>query len=254
MTTSNSVAENPPRKAFPSQRGSRFGALTQVFEDVWWAWGTTRFLPGATFTRNMTIVREGTGLVVIHPVLLPDAEQKEVEALGPIEHVVRLGDFHGMDDAPYVERYGAKLWAPPGALERPGARVDKELVAGGDTPFSDGSLHAFDVASAPETVIHLRRHGGMLLTCDSVQNWERIPEGCSLLGAVMAKTMGFRGRACIGPGWRRMCEPRGGPGFGPRFRAILELEFRHIVSAHGPPVLDTAKQDLRASVDRSYPR
>jgi hypothetical protein len=249
----DAARDRPLRKSFPSRRGTEFGTLTQVFEDVFWAWGTTRFLPGAAFPRNMTVLREKGGLVVVHPVLLPDAEQKRVEALGPIEHIIRLGDFHGMDDALYQQRYGAKLWAPRGAHEREGARVDAELAPGGDTPLSDGTLHGFEVAVAPELVLHLERHEGMLLTCDSVQNWERVPDGCSLLGAVMARTMGFRGRACIGPGWRRACEPKQEPGFGPRFRAILELPFRHALSAHGPPMLDTAKEDLRASVERLYP-
>jgi hypothetical protein len=241
------------RKQFPSSRGSEFGTLQQVFDDVWWAWGTTRFLPGATFPRNMTIVREGDELVVVHPVMMPPAEQSKLEALGKIAHVVRLGDFHGMDDALYVEKYGAKLWAPRGATPREGVRVDHEMVEGGPTPFSDGTLYCFDVAPFPECVIHLKRHGGLLLTCDSVQNWETMPAGVSFAGKLMAKGMGFGGRACIGPGWRKQCEPKSGENFGPKFRKLLGLEFRHFVSAHGPPVKDTAKDDLRSAVDALYP-
>ena len=105
--------DSKPRAQFKSSRGSRFGTLQPVFEDVWWAWGTTRFMPGVSFPRNMTIVRGETGLVVFHPVLLPEAEQAKLEALGKIEHIVRLGDFHGMDDALYVERYSRQVWAPP---------------------------------------------------------------------------------------------------------------------------------------------
>jgi hypothetical protein len=243
-------AARPARKPFPSSRGKEFGTLQQVFDDVWWAWGTTRFLPGATFPRNMTIVREGADLVIIHPVMMPPAEQAKLEALGTIRHIVRLGDFHGMDDAAYVEKYRATSWAPRGVT---GRQPDVAMEAGGMTPFADGTLHAFEVARVPETVLHLPRHGGILLTCDSVQNWERRPAGTSFLGAVMAKVMGFKGRACIGPGWRKQCEPKTGTSFGPRFRALLDLELRHLISAHGPPILDTARDDLRAAVDRLYP-
>ncbi len=241
------------RKTFSSSRGNAFGSLTQLFEDVFWAWGTTRFFPGATFPRNMTIVREGDSLVVVHPVMMPPEEQARVEALGRIAHIVRLGDFHGMDDALYQEKYNAELWAPRGATFREGTRVDHELFEGGPTPFSDGAAFAFDVSRSPEMVIHLRRHDGMLLTCDSVQNWEHTAPGCSWLGALMAKPMGFRGRACIGPMWRKQNEPRDGTGFGPKFRSLLQLDVRHIVSAHGPPLKDTAQNDLQAAVDKLYP-
>ena len=239
---------------FHTQRGSSFGPLTAVFEDVWWAWGTTRFFPGAEFPRNMTVIRQDGHLVVIHPVMLPPPEQRKLEALGPIEHIVRLGDYHGMDDALYLRRYGATLWAPRGAYPHEGAPVGRELAPGGPLPLCDAALLEFDVARAPELVLHVNRHGGGLLTCDSIQNWERTPEGCTLLGALMSKLMGFRGRACIGPGWRKFNEPKTGPGFGPRFHEILALEFRHLLSAHGPPVLGTARDDLSAVVRRTYPR
>jgi hypothetical protein len=245
--------DSKPRVQFKSSRGKRFGTLQQVFDDVWWAWGTARFMPGVSFPRNMTIVRGETGLVVIHPVMMPEAEQAKIEALGKIEHIVRLGDFHGMDDALYVERYSPTVWAPADAKPLAGVRVDHELVPGGELPLPDASLVAFDRSRTPETVLHLRRHGGMLLTCDSVQSWATMPEGVSLLAIPMAKLMGFRGRACVGPGWRGACEPKDGVGFGPKFREILELDFRHLIGAHGPPIVDDAKEELRRTVDGLYP-
>ena len=68
----------------------------------------------------------------------------------------------------------------------------------------------------------------------------------------MARLMGFRGRACIGPGWRRMSEPKDGQGFGPDFHRLLQLEYRHALGGHGPPVKDTARDDLKALVHRLY--
>ncbi len=239
------------RAPFPSTRGAAFGPLEQVFDDVWWAWGTTRMAPGITIPRNMVVVREPEGLVVIHPVMLPDAEQRRLEALGPVKHLVRLGDFHGMDDALWVSRYGAKLWAPAGATSQ-GVRVDVEMTAATEPPLADASLFAFETSRAPELVLHLRRHGGVLVTCDAVQRWDPLPDGCSRLWRWMSGPMGFRGRACIGPGWRRAAEPKDGVGFGPSFRALLERDFRHVVSAHGRPLLDTARDDLRRAVTALY--
>jgi hypothetical protein len=236
---------------FKTSRGDVFGPLQQVFDDVWWAWGTVRFMPGFLFPRNMVIVREGGALVVVHPVMMPDDTQKKIEALGPVKHIVRLGAFHGMDDLAYAKKYDASLWAPPGVDCAEGLKVAHELHPGGELPFADARLVDFEASRAPETALHLARNGGMLLTCDSVQNWEHTT-GCSFLGGVMSRMMGFKGRACIGPGWRKQCEPKEGAGFGPTFEQILDLEFRHVIGAHGAPMKDTAKEELRASVRKIY--
>src|SRR5688572_2643344 len=102
------TTEQPKKKqgsgGFKSSAGPTFGTLEQVFDDIWWAWGTVRFAPGIVFPRNMTIVREPDGLVVIHPIVMPEDEQKKIEALGPVKHIVRLGAFHGMDDLAYQRR------------------------------------------------------------------------------------------------------------------------------------------------------
>jgi hypothetical protein len=236
---------------FKSSAGPVFGKLEQVFEDVWWAWGTTKFAPGILFPRNMIIVRERGELVIIHPVMMPEAEQARVEALGPVKHILRLGAFHGMDDPLYVRRYSPTVWAPPGVDQREGVKTDRELSPGVEPPLSGAALFRFERSRTPETALHLTRHGGLLLTCDSVQNWETTA-GCSFLGGLMARAMGFRGRGCIGPGWRKASEPKDGAGFAPDFKRLLALEFRHVISGHGPPMKETAKEALRAQVWRLY--
>ena len=236
---------------FKSSPGKVFGPLEQVFDDVWWAWGTVRFMPGVLFPRNMTIIREPDGLVVIHPVLLPDAQQRQLEALGPIKHILKLGAFHGMDDVAYAKRYEPQVWAPPGCDPVAGLTRHHELVPGGRTPLAGGTVFSFASSKTPEIAIHVPRHDGILFTCDSVQNWETTT-GCTKLGAVMARMMGFKGRACIGPGWRRMSEPKDGTGFKQEFSNLLELSFRHAFCGHGAPIKDTARDDLRKQVTRIY--
>ena len=236
---------------FSSSPGPAFGTLEQVFDDVWWTWGTVRFAPGVTISRNMAIVRERGELVVIHPVLMPDAEQARIEALGPIKHVVRLGAFHGMDDARYLERYKPTFWAPPGVDLPAGMTEHKELRPGGELPIEGATLCAIERSQTPEAVMLVPRHGGVLLACDSVQNWESIP-ACSFLAKVTTRLMGFKGRACIGPGWRKQSEPKDGGGFRPDFERILALDFRHALGGHGAPIKDTARDDLRAQVHRVY--
>jgi hypothetical protein len=236
---------------FRSSPGPAFGKLEQVFDDVWWAWGSVRFAPGIVFPRNMAIVREPDGLVVIHPVMMPEDVQHQIEALGPIKHIVRLGAFHGMDDLAYQKRYSATAWLPPGVDAVEELRRDRELVPGGELPIAGATLLSIAASRTPETVMFVPRHGGVLFACDSLQNWE-LTTGCSFLGAAMARVMGFRGRACIGPGWRKQSEPRDGVGFRSDFERILALEFKHAIGGHGAPIKDTARDDLRAQVKKLY--
>ena len=238
-----------PANSLGSSAGSAFGTVEQVFDDTWCAWGTVRYLPGVLFPRNMTIIRERGALVVVHPILMPEQEQKRIDALGPIRHIVRLGASHGLDDAAYVRRYNPTVWAPPG-VDQP-VRPDRELVPGGELPLAGASLFTFDSSRAPETAIHLTRHDGVLLTSESVQNWET-KDGCSMLGKVMARAMGLKGRARIGPGWRKHSEPKDGTGFWREFASLLALDFRHVLPGHGAPIKDTAREDLRAEVKRIY--
>ncbi len=237
---------------FKSSVGPRFGTLEEVFPDIWWAWGTVKVGPGIYFPRNMTIVRDGDALTVIHPVVLPEAEQKKVEALGKITNIVRLGAFHGMDDAKYVERYAPTAWMPPGCDHTLSVKP-RDLIPGGELPIGGATLFDFAQSITPETAILLPRHGGVLLTCDSVQNWENVA-GCSGLAKVMTRLMGFKGRSCIGPGWRKQSEPKDGVGFSQHFEDLLSLEFRHLLSAHGRPIKDTARDDLRVQVSKIYKR
>lgn len=236
---------------FKSSRGKRFGELVQVFDDIWWAWGTVRFGPGFSFPRNMFIIRDGDALTVVHPVLMPEPVQAEIEKLGEIKNIVRLGAFHGMDDPLYIERYKARYFAPPGVDVAEGVSIDVELTGGGELPVEGAELFEFEAARAPEAALRLDRHGGILVTCDSVQNWVDT-EGCSFLGGIGARLMGFRGPACIGPGWRKFSEPKDGTGFGPAFEKLLEWDFKHLLAAHGRPLEHTAKADLRRSVERLY--
>jgi hypothetical protein len=231
--------------------GKRYGTLEQVFDDVWWTWGTVQVAPGLAFPRTMTIVRERDGLVVIHPVMMPPNEQAKIEALGPIKHIVRLGTGHGMDDPAYIARYKPTTWGQAGARLKDGATRDRELVTGGPSPLEGGTVIAFETSKNPECVIHVSRHGGIVFSCDSIQNWDDSP-GTSAVMRPLSRLMGFTGRACLGPRWRKHSEPKDGENFKPTYDKIVALEFAHAIGGHGAPMIDTARDDLRAAIRASY--
>jgi hypothetical protein len=113
-------------------------------------------------------------------------------------------------------------------------------------------IFTFDRATKPEACLLLRRDDGILVTCDSAQNWGDF-DGCSFLGRLMMKAMGLGGAARIGPGWRRVAEPKDTQAFRPNFERLLALPFRHLLPAHGHPLKDSAKDALALPVAAAYP-
>ncbi len=97
----------------------------------------------------------------------------------------------------------------------------------------------------------VRRAGGILITCDAVQNWPDT-RGCSAIAKVATRLMGFTKRpAQIGPPWRKGMTP---PGESLRedFERLAALEFRHLIGGHGAPLRDTAKADFGRTVVATF--
>ena len=64
-----------------------------------WVQGSIRMGPGITVSRNMTIIEHDGAVTVVNPVRLDKDGESALVALGKVEHVVKLGFFHGRDDA-----------------------------------------------------------------------------------------------------------------------------------------------------------
>jgi hypothetical protein len=229
----------------------RHGPIRQVFPDVFVVRGTFRFMPLFEITRNMTIVRVGEELVLVNSVRLSPEGEAELEKLGTPKHLLRIGEFHGMDDAWYVNRYGVSLWWPKGAAPRPPATPSQELKAGVQLPIPDAELFLWEHGEKPECAVLLKREGGILITCDSVQNWSTF-DGCSFLGKVMMKRFGFGPPAQIGPFWKKLLEGKTPGALKPDFERLLQLEWRHVLSGHGEPLLGTARDLLRQQVRQTF--
>ncbi len=69
---------------------------------------------------------------------------------------------------------------------------------------------------------------------------------------VITRAMGFTSRrAQIGPPWRKGMTPQGGSLKGD-FERLASLDFKHLIGAHGGPLRDTAKSDLKATVAATF--
>lgn len=220
------------------------GPIHEVFPDLFLVTGGFRFAAGLTITRNMAILRAAGELTIVNSVRLSADGERELERLGRVAHVIRLGAFHGMDDPYYVERFGAKLWAPPRMPHAPGVECSELRT---DTcPIAGSQVFVFDLAAKSEGALLLERDGGILVTCDAYQNWTDF-EGCSFLGKIMMRVMGF-GPTHIGGPWAKQM----GPDVRADFDRLLELPFQHLVPAHGAVLRDRAKEGLRVALQKRY--
>lgn len=219
------------------------GEPQELLPEVFWLQGTVRMGPGVIINRIMTIVRHEGELTLINAIRPTDPAI--LDALGTVRNVVKIG-VHGMDDAWFADHYGATLWAPEGL---PGA--DKTLVPDGDVPVPFLKVFAFELTKKPELAVLVEQGEGLLVTCDSVQNWPNT-ERCSLLAKGVTWAFGFTARpAQIGPPWRKLMTPDGGS-LEPDFRRLVDLPFDHLVGGHGAPLVQGAREALRATVDATF--
>ena len=221
------------------------GPITEVFPDVFFVTGRFRITPGFAITRNMVVVRQGDELTAVNAIRLTTEGEQELAKLGRVRHLVRIGFAHGTDDPFYVDRYQPTFWAPKGQRHAAGVAPDQDL-APGNSPLDGTRVFPFKNGTGPEAALLLERDGGVLVTCDSFQNWTTF-EGCSLLGKVAGKLMGF-GPAVIGGPWARYM----GRDVKRDFDELVELTFQHSLSAHGTPLKETAREDLRAAIARRF--
>jgi hypothetical protein len=212
------------------------GEIEEVFPDVFYVTGTMRaefFGSMWQFNRSMTIVRDGGRLTLINTVRLDDAGLAALDALGTVTDVARLGDMHGVDDPFYVDRYGARFWAAPGMRAGDGLAVHRELVEGGETPVSDGSVFAFATTKRPECILRLDREGGIMVACDSLQNWVAPDEFFDEETVGKMREMGFFTPTSLGLAWLHESQPQAED-----FVRLKAVPFRHALCGHGEPARD----------------
>jgi|TARA_B110000438_G_scaffold300029_1_gene351487 hypothetical protein len=92
------------------------GDIEEIGDNIFMLRGSIKMNAIVRISRNMAIVRNGSELSLINPVRMNEKGEKQLEALGKVANIIRLGPFHGMDDSYYVEKYGAHMWAQEGGL------------------------------------------------------------------------------------------------------------------------------------------
>lgn len=218
-------------------------AFVELFPDVFLVPSRVRMGPGVSLRRNMVVLRQGQDLTLVNAVRLSAEGEAELEKLGTVRHLVKLGHFHTLDDPYTRQRFSPTFWAP-----RPADASTVQLVSGGAGPVPAAEVFVFDQAKIGEAALILRQPGGdLLITCDSVQHWPDTA-GCSWIGGLAARSMGFfRQAATIGPIWVKKASEGAPASLRGDFDRLLATDFAHLISGHGGLLRGTAKAELAAS-------
>ena len=196
------------------------------------------------FSRNMTVIRNNGGLTQVNAVRLDKEGLEALDQIGSVDNVIRLAGFHGMDDPFYQDRYGAKVWSVDapyvsgfGTGSEPYSTPDVTIDENTDLPVESAQLMLFESAQPGEALLLLERDGGIIVSGGCLQNWATTDRYFSLPAKLMMRLMGFIKPNNVGPGWLRAAKPDRS-----EVKRILELDFRHVLPAHGSPVLGDAKE------------
>lgn len=148
-------------------------ALQPFAEELWIADGPVVSMFGLRFPTRMAIVRLPDGALWIwSPIELTEPIREELDALGPVTHLVAPNKFHHVYLAPWAEAYpSASLWGGPGLASK---RKDLEFTAELDDDAPPAWADALDQAVlrgsfVVEELWFFHRASRTVIACDALQ-------------------------------------------------------------------------------------
>ena len=233
---------SPHSSAWPHSK------IKQIFPDIFFVTGNniTQY-EGVTLqhSRNMIIIRNQGKLSLINTVRLTEKGLDELTSLGQIENVIRIGSFHGRDDAFYLEQYHAKLWALAGMEHENNRKADYNLTLDGLMPFNNCKIFTLASSKFPEAILHINQNNGILVTYDSIKNWRARDEFFSDSTAKLYEKQKLFGYATVNEIWMQATQIDKSELLG-----LKELNFCHLLSAHGEPLLNDAYEYVVKTLSR----
>jgi hypothetical protein len=157
-----------------------------------------------------------------------------------------------MDDEFYREEYGATVWSVeenyfPGSSKdaEPYMLADKVLTKDSELPVANAFLHIIESSTPKEGLLILKREeGNIAITGDYLQNWSRSDEYFNLFGRFVMWLGGFFKAHNVGIGWYYDATPKKAD-----LKALLDLDFEHVLPGHGDPCISEATKKYEKAVD-----
>jgi hypothetical protein len=222
--------------------------LEPIAADVWGVPGEESFPGGVRLPTRMTVVRLPDGSVWLHsPVPLDEATAREIDAIGPVGHVVAPSLLHHLHAAAARRRWpGAKLYGAVGLAEkRPDLEIDQEL---GDQTAWGSVIATCRLRGAPRIneVVFFHHPSGTLLCTDLVFNLAR---PANLATRLVTTVWGTNGRLAASRLWGWVfVEDRAA--MAASVRAALDWPIERVVPCHGDVVEREALPALIAATAR----
>lgn len=204
----------------------------------------TTFMGLAIGTR-MTIVKLPSGELLLHsPIPISDVLRPEIDALGPVAHVVAPNVFHHLHVAPWLATYtNAKLHAAAGLVDkRRDLRIDRVLSSEPDPAWGGAfSLWPVEGCLLGETVFH-HAESRTLISSDLLEYFTHCDHAPTRL---YLKASGIWQK----PGWARFLRPlyRDKAKARASIEKILALDFDRVILAHGDVIETGAKDAVRST-------
>ena len=169
--------------------------------------------------------------VVIDP-MIPAEGAEWFEEHGPPEHYVLTNRHHDRQAWPLRDRLGGTVHCVRNGLHELDGRGPVEAFDFGDELPGGIVVHEVDAICPDETALHLPAHGA-LACADGVVRWSGQPELTFVPDRLMDDPE--ETKAALRDA----------------YRGLLELDFDHLLLAHGDPIAGHGKDALRRFVTQS---
>ena len=220
--------------------------MEKLADDLWTVASSQTFL-GLHIGSRMTVVRMADGgLMLYSPVPISEGLRAEVDALGPVRHILAPNIGHHMHVGGWKDAYpDALLHAATGlAKRRKDLSIDSELRGSETADWGDSlEAHFIEGALLNETAF-IHRPSKTLITCDLVENFESSPH---LPTRIYLKVGGIHGQ----PGISRLLRPvfRDKAASRRSIDALLERDIEQISLTHGDLIHARGNDNLRSSYE-----
>ena len=226
--------------------------IEEIARNIFMVRGSIKMNALIRITRNMAIIRHCGELTLVNPIRLCEDEEENLQDLGNIKHVVRLGSRHGVDDPYYVNKFKAKFWCQHGGTIYPQPAIDVQMQSDRLLPFPNAELFCFKGIMHPESALLLNVGDGLLLTCDSIQHYGDYKHN-NFLARLALPFLGFKKTTLIGPIWLKSMTPAETVSLKREFERLLRLDFDALLGAHGSFLVRGAKTAVRKAVECVFP-
>ncbi|MCA9538763.1 MAG: DUF4336 domain-containing protein [Myxococcales bacterium] len=220
--------------------------LEALGEGLWTAWFPLKLL-GTVFGTRMTVARLPDGSLWVHsPIRCDDALRAEIDALGPVKHLVAPNMFHHLF-LPKAKSHwpDAKVWLAPG-LDQKRADITFDALLPTEAPEDwQGAIDVARLEGMPKVneTVFLHRPSRTLVVTDVVFNFvEPVSFG---LGLLLMMT-GAKGKLTTSRLYRGSIKDRAA--YDRSMQKVLGWDFDNISVCHGALVRGDGRRRFEAAI------